>query len=489
MPGRLQPRVFALLAGSLAVTAASLTWWAVAAFSRSANAEFRLRGMVLTRTFLHEATLAFEQGDGSAVQPYLDSLLADPDVEEARLLDSSGRVRAAKERYGSAAGGFRPDARLAAEAAAGFTPRFGETRQGGRRFLTVYQRVWTESPGGVRDRGLCVLRLGAYRIDREAARMGRALAAVAAAFTCLAGCLGYLFTRRLTGPLERLRAAAEAVRRGQSPPALPTDAAGEIGELARGFSAMAAEVRASRETLEARVAQRTQELARSNADLENYAAIASHDLRAPLNHITGFASLLAVEVRGKVGPVGAELLEHINTAVARMERIIADVLEYSRVGAEVGALSPVDTARVFDAAAGVAGRPGEGAALTRGELPTVRGDEHLLLRLFENLLGNALKYRGPEPPRVHASAERDGALWVFRVADNGIGIPAPDRERVFELYTRLKSVERRPGSGIGLAICRRIVELHGGRIWAEDAAPGPGACLCFTLPAAPAEGG
>lgn len=481
---RLQARIFALVAGSLAVSAAALTWWAVASFERSVNAEFRLRGMVLTRTFLHESTLAFEHGDGSAAQPFLDSLLADPDVVEAYLLDSSGVARAAKRREGAPPGPFRPDARLAGAAAERFTPQFGESTEDGRRFLTVYQRVWAETARGVSDRGLCVLRLGAYRVEREAARMARSLSAVAALFTLLAALAAYRFTLRLTGPLERLRAAAEAVRGGGLPAALPTDAGGEIGDLARGFSAMAAEVRASQETLEARVAQRTAELARSNADLENYAAIASHDLRAPLHQIAGFSDLLARQSAGALGAEGAELLAHIQAAVARMDRIIADILDYSHLSAAARTLSSVDMSAVFDQAAAVLGAGGlePGTALTRERLPVVRGDEQQLLRLFENLLGNALKYRGVEVPRIHATAERDGKMWLLRVSDNGIGIPAADRGRVFELFTRLQSGAGRKGTGIGLAVCRRIVELHGGRIWAEDNGAGPGARLCFTLP-------
>ena len=226
------------------------------------------------------------------------------------------------------------------------------------------------------------------------------------------------------------------------------------------------------------------ELTRSNQDLERFALIAAHDLRAPLQNISGFAALLADDFAGKVGPEVEKHISVIIKSAERMRALIDALLAYSRFGLPGRPFSPVDCAEACDAAIFNLGAviAAGAAAVKHGPLPVVSGDKDLLVQLFQNLIGNGVKYHGKNPPKVSVGAERRGGEWVFSVKDNGIGIPPEQHERIFDMFTRLHNWDEYPGTGIGLAACRRIVELHGGRIWAESD-PGKGSVFYFSLPA------
>jgi PAS domain S-box-containing protein len=230
-----------------------------------------------------------------------------------------------------------------------------------------------------------------------------------------------------------------------------------------------------------------EELERSNRELEQFAYIASHDLQTPLRSVTGFLDLLSRRYKGRLGPEADEFIAFAVDGAERMHQLINDILVFSRVATRGQPFAPVDTRAVFDRALSSLGAAirESGAEITHGELPTVQGDEGQIVQLFQNLIGNAIKYRkNQEPPRIRVAAALAGPdAWRFSVQDNGIGFDPKFAERIFQIFQRLHTESEYSGTGIGLAICRKIVERHGGRIWVESA-PGNGSTFYFTLPKA-----
>lgn len=227
---------------------------------------------------------------------------------------------------------------------------------------------------------------------------------------------------------------------------------------------------------------RTAELRRSNEELQQFAYIASHDLQEPLRMIASYLQLIERRYGDRLDQDGHEFLGFAVEGAKRLQSMITGLLDYSRVESRGHSFAEVDTARALEkAVANLQVAVDEGGAVVTGEgLPTVRGDESQLVQLFQNLVANAVKFRGPEPPRVVVSARRDGGEWVFSVRDNGIGIAPRHHERIFRIFQRLHGRET-PGIGLGLSICRRVVERHGGRLWAESE-EGRGATFHFTVP-------
>jgi len=244
-----------------------------------------------------------------------------------------------------------------------------------------------------------------------------------------------------------------------------------------------AALRRAHAELEERVRERTAELARSNAELEQFAYVASHDLQEPLRMVRSFVELLQQRYAGQLDAEADEFIGFAVDGAARMQALIRGLLAYSRVDRRTSSPGPVDCDRlVQNALRNLQVAIAEAKAqVTHDPLPTVTGDETQLLQLFQNLLGNAIKFRNEAAPRVHIAAARRGAEWVFSVRDNGIGFDPQYAERIFMIFQRLHTREEYGGTGIGLAVCKKIVECHGGRIWAESA-PGQGSTFYFTLP-------
>ncbi len=238
-------------------------------------------------------------------------------------------------------------------------------------------------------------------------------------------------------------------------------------------------LRRTRRELEASVV----ELERSNQELQQFAYVASHDLQEPLRMVASYTQLLARRYRGKLGADADEFIGYAVDGAVRMQQLINDLLAYSRVTSHGHAFEPTDCqALVRDVLLNLRVAIEEsGAVVTYDRLPTVMADGAQLGRVFQNLVGNAIKFRGREPPRVHIAVERRDAEWRFAVRDNGIGIDPQYANRIFVLFQRLHSREEYPGTGIGLAICKKVVERHGGRIWVESET-GKGATFYFTLP-------
>jgi light-regulated signal transduction histidine kinase (bacteriophytochrome) len=244
-----------------------------------------------------------------------------------------------------------------------------------------------------------------------------------------------------------------------------------------------------RDHLEDLVRQRTAEveaaaedLARSNRDLEQFAYVASHDLQEPLRIVAGYLQLLERRYKGKLDADADEFISFAVDGAARMQHLINDLLAYSRLGTHSKPFGPVDTEAVLRRAlANLRTSIQEaGAQVTHDPLPSVVGDATQLTQLFQNLLSNAIKFRGKDAPKIHVSACPDGGHWLFAVQDNGIGIDPQYKDRIFAVFQRLHTREKYPGTGIGLAICNRIVERHGGRIWV-DSQPGHGSTFHFTI--------
>lgn len=314
---------------------------------------------------------------------------------------------------------------------------------------------------------------------------------------------GWTIARQVTKPIERLREAAVTIGTGDLSQRIKVTTRDEIGQLAREFNRMAvslsgkeAQLRDYATQLEQKVEERTRELhkseeelrktvadlERSNAELERFAYVASHDLQEPLRMVSSYTQLLEKRYKDKLDANAHDFINYAVDGAKRMQNLINDLLTYSRVGTRGKLFEPTDCKAVFDAAIANldAAIKENKAKVTYDPLPMVMSDEGQLVQLFQNLIGNAIKFHGKKPPRVHVSARPDGDKWVFSIKDNGIGIDPQYFERIFIIFQRLHS-EGYPGTGTGLAIAKRIVERHGGRIWIESA-PDKGSTFHFTIP-------
>jgi PAS domain S-box-containing protein len=234
--------------------------------------------------------------------------------------------------------------------------------------------------------------------------------------------------------------------------------------------------------------QRTKELERSNAELQQFAYVASHDLQEPLRVVANFTQLLAERYASQLDDDAREFIAFAVGGAVRMQHLIQDLLAYSRAGTQAKVLEPVDCNEALGrAVSNLRISIAENAALvSHDELPVILADATQLVQLFQNLIGNGIKFKGANPPRVHISAVLEGHDWIFSVRDNGIGIEAQYADRIFALFQRLHRPEEFSGTGIGLTICKKIVERHGGKIRVESE-PGHGSTFLFSIPAAGAK--
>jgi PAS domain S-box-containing protein len=257
----------------------------------------------------------------------------------------------------------------------------------------------------------------------------------------------------------------------------------EAEKLAFGFAFV--EDITERKRAEEKIEQYAAELERSNEELEQFAYVISHDLREPARMVKSYMDLLAERYQGQLDEKADMFIDHAVDGAERMQEMISALLDLSRVGRRGKKPTPVDVEVVLERTLRSLGRAIEeaNAEVTHDPLPTVMADEAQLAQVFQNLIANAIKFhRDDVPPQVHISAERKGDEWVFSVADSGIGIDPEQADRIFQIFQRLHTEEEYEGTGIGLALCKRIVERHGGRIWVGSEV-GVGSTFTFTLPA------
>jgi light-regulated signal transduction histidine kinase (bacteriophytochrome) len=237
-----------------------------------------------------------------------------------------------------------------------------------------------------------------------------------------------------------------------------------------------------RKRAEEKLKQAMADLERSNKDLEQFAYVASHDLQEPLRMMSSYIQLIEQRYKSKLDADADEFIMYAVDGASRMQTMINDLLAYSRVGTRGKPFEPTDSAAVLDQVLANLEVVIEesGAVVTHDALPTVMTDLSQLAQVFQNLIDNAIKFRSDKPPEVYVGVEERGDEWVFSVRDNGIGIAPEYHERIFQVSQRLHGRGEYPGTGIGLAICKRIAERHGSRIWVESE-PGKGSTFYFTI--------
>ncbi len=252
----------------------------------------------------------------------------------------------------------------------------------------------------------------------------------------------------------------------------------------RGYLGVISDI-TSRKEAQSKLRSTVSDLARSNRNLSDFASAVSHDLQEPLRKIVAFDSMLARMFPQSENPKANELVSYLGDSAERMQQLITDLLAFSEVGAGIS-VSQVNLDEALNHALDALAVPisETRAVVTRDPLPTVNGDSVQLQQLMQNLIGNALKYRDGHTPQIQVHAQDTASDWIVSVTDNGIGIEAKDQQRVFEIFQRLHPRHEYPGTGIGLALCQKIVELHGGKIWVESTF-GQGSTFSFSLPKGP----
>ncbi|MDM7832040.1 sensor histidine kinase [Cellulomonas edaphi] len=332
-------------------------------------------------------------------------------------------------------------------------------------------------------------------VAADLARWTRYASTVVALLAVAAVTVGILIwtalRRWVVEPLDALAGDARIVAGGDLRHEVVATGPGEIADLSRDVERMRGALLTQVEAVEASHAlleEQAEELRRSNRDLEQFAYVASHDLQEPLRKIASFTQLLQKRYGGQMDERADQYIEFAVDGAKRMQRLIQDLLGFSRVGRVGGEVTDVPLDEVLDVALGNLENAitDSGAVVTHDELPVVRGEAPLLAQLFQNLVGNAVKFRAADRvPHIHLSArlvqDSGRSEWELECRDNGIGIDAQYAERVFVIFQRLHPKDVYEGTGIGLALCKKIVEFHGGRIWIEPPA-GEGTSIRWTLP-------
>ena len=454
-------------------------------FSAAVDQETGVRGYLLTD---EEGVLA-EYDGGLRIQEASDQELRELLADEDELTDLLDQASAALTTWQD---DFAEPA-VARTATDGVESVPGAEVERGKELFDAYRTRFAEF-----ETRLLEIRAEAKgELDRALLTLVVAFAAIAAGAILLTYLAVRLLRRWVTDPLEQLAEQTRQVARGEITRRVEPVGPAEIAALAGDVEAMRSrivdelvEVAQAREQVEqanALLEEQAVDLRRSNAELEQFAYVASHDLQEPLRKVASFCQLLQKRYSGQLDERADQYIAFAVDGAKRMQELIQDLLAFSRVGRvgqEIGAVDLDDCLKRALRSLSTALEESD-ARVEAGPLPTVTGDATLLTQVFQNLLGNAVKFRGEDPPRVRVTCHQDSDRWEIACRDNGIGIPEQYAEKVFVVFQRLHPRDEYDGTGIGLAMCRKIVEFHGGHLWlVQPEDDGPGAEFRFTLPVA-----
>jgi signal transduction histidine kinase len=318
-----------------------------------------------------------------------------------------------------------------------------------------------------------------------AAQIGRLNVALIVLFAVLLACgvgLAVMVRYAVLKPIDQLTEQVRRVAAGDFDHTLHVDRPAELAELSSHVDSMRGRIVSAWRV----AADQAEELRRSNGELEQFAYVASHDLQEPLRKVASFTQMLEQRYSTQLDERARQYIHYAVDGAKRMQLLINDLLDFSRVGRVTGGRTVVDTGEALDQALDNLSATVEDteATITRDDMPKVKGNRLQLTQLFQNLIENAIKFRSEESPRIHIGVTRSGDMWEFSCADNGIGVEAKYADRIFLIFQRLHPRDVYPGTGIGLALCRKIVEYHGGQLWLDNNVEGQGATFRWTLPAA-----
>ena len=459
--------LFLLTSGTvLLLTCASYFAYEYLSFRQTTLGQLSTLGEVIAAN----STAAVAFGNERDAGEILAALRAEPHIVAAGLYDKDGKL------FSRYPGDLPADAFPAAPERDGY--RFESS------YLVGVQPVAEQS-----DRRLGTLYLKSdMQAMYERFRLFTGIGvAVFAASLVVAFMVSTVLQRQISEPILALAGTAHAIadRRDYSVRATK-GGDDEVGLLTDAFNQMLTRIDEQNQEqtrAEEQLRALMTELARSNKELEQFAYVASHDLQEPLRMVSSYTQLLEQRYRDKLDDDAREFINYAVDGARRMQRLINDLLEFSRVSTRGRRVDPVDANEVLGTVRAnlSAAIEDAGALVTNEELPTVMADPTQLGQLLQNLIGNAIKFHGTESPRVHIAASEQAGEWVFAVRDNGIGIDPEYFDRIFVIFQRLHATADYPGTGIGLAVCKRIAERHGGRIWVESE-PGNGANFFFSIP-------
>ncbi|MFC4945175.1 sensor histidine kinase [Pseudonocardia sp. GCM10023141] len=448
------------------------------------NQETGVRGYIATgaRDFLDP----YQRGRQQEVQAVADlrGFTVIPEVPQlaSQLADVVARAQAWRVDYAEPS--------ITAVTGDGARPRPVDEALGKSRFDAVRTALSNQLTGLRQARDLA-----RSRVDAAANTLLVISIAIAVATVALLAVLALWARRAILAPIDALAAQVRSVAAGSFGSPVTGGGPRELFALAGDVDSMRAhildelttvqELNTRLDALNHELESQAAELERSNSDLEQFAYVASHDLQEPLRKVAGFCELLSRRYSGQLDERADQYIHFAVDGAQRMSGLINDLLAFSRVGrsSTVATWRAQSAEQLLDHAVRNLGATAA-AAVTHGPLPTVTGEASLLTAVFQNLVGNAVKFHGDDPPRVRVSAERDGDSWTFRVSDNGIGIDPSYADRIFVIFQRLHPKDAYAGTGIGLALSRKIIEFHGGRMWL-DVNTTAGTTFCFTLPASP----
>jgi signal transduction histidine kinase len=334
-----------------------------------------------------------------------------------------------------------------------------------------------------------VAKIDTDEVFADVSNLGKQVVIILVIVSILAGAMAFFVAKSLSDPINKLTKGVEIIGSGNLEYEVGTESKDEIGQLSRAFDKMTRDLKtttASRDELNREIVERKRtedELVRSNENLEQFAYVASHDLQEPLRMMASYSELLERRYRGKLDNDADDFINYIVDGAKRMQKLINDLLAYSRVGRTGKAAAEFDCNTVIGRVL-VSMRAAieeSGAVVTRDNMPTLIAVEVNFIQLFQNLIGNAIKFHGEEPPRIHIGFEKRMNEWLFSVRDNGIGVDPKYKDKIFLIFQRLHGREKYQGTGVGLSICKKIVEAQGGRIWIESE-PGKGSVFYFTVP-------